>query len=398
MIKSNESHSKAAAIKIPFYKRAVFTFSGAHFLNDLVTTGMVPALVVLYKQDLVLNYTQASLIVLISYLTSSVSQPLFGAMADKKPRVWLFTGGVFLSIMGLSLTGAAPSFGWLLFFIALSGLGSGAFHPEASRGTHLAAGSQKGLSQAIFQVGGNAGQAFGPLMIPLFLIHTGIHGLLWLIPLAILSIPVTAQILGWMGEKVKENSQKKKEIPGKNNIPGVIILVLIIILRSWCQIGVVVFLPFYLKGLSIEQSELLNFVFVGAGALGTFIGGIWSDKIGFKRLLVVSLFSATPFALLFPHLTGVLSVMDLLLFGLSVLSSFSVTVVYMQMLLPRNIAAASGLAIGFGVGAGGIGSVLMGGLSDMAGVAAVFSVLSVLPLAAGLLAIFLPSDRLKLAR
>ena len=378
---------------LPIYRRAVFTISGAHFLNDLVTTGMVPALVVLYKQAFQLNYTQSTLIVLVSYITSSVAQPLFGMFTDRHPRVWWFTIGVFLSITGLALTGIAPSLPWLLLFVGISGLGSGAFHPEASRGTHLASGGKKGLAQAIFQVGGNSGQAVGPLMIPLFLVHTGIKGLVWFLPVAILSLLYTGQLLRWLNRSVKETSKSQMQLQGENNLTGVILLSAIIILRSWCQIGVVVFLPFYLHHLSIQASETLNFVFVGAGALGTFIGGMWSDRLGLKRLLLLSMFVATPFAILFPYLSGFLSYVDLLLFGFSVLSSFSVTVVYMQKLLPKNIALASGLSIGFGVGAGGIGSIFMGSLSDMWGVSIVFGILSLLPLLGGIIAIFLPSDR-----
>ncbi len=164
-----------------------------------------------------------------------------------------------------------------------------------------------------------------------------------------------------------------------------------IILRSWCQVGVVVFLPFFLHE-SLEASEWLNFVFVGAGALGTFIGGIWSDKIGMKRLLVGSMFAATPFAILLPYVHGVFALLDLLLFGFSVLASFAVSVVYMQRLLPRNIAMASGLSIGFGVGAGGIGATFMGSISDVFGVPAVFTVISMLPLIAAVIGLFLPSD------
>ncbi len=196
----------------PFFRRALFTFSGAHFLNDLVTTGMVPALVVMYKHALHLNYTQSTLIVLVSYFTSSVTQPVFGMLTDRKPRVWLFSLGVFLSIAGLSLTAIVPSLPWLLVFIALSGFGSGVFHPEASRGTHFASGYKKGLAQAIFQVGGNAGQAFGPLMIPLFLVHTGIHGLIWLLPVALLSLILTAPP-AWLDEQ----QSAKYPAPEKRN-------------------------------------------------------------------------------------------------------------------------------------------------------------------------------------
>lgn len=380
----------------PLFRRGVYTFSGSHFFNDLVTTGMVPALVVLYKQAFHLNYTQSTLIVLMSYLTSSVSQPLFGMFADRKPRVWLFSAGLFCSIMGLALTGFAHSLPWLLLFISISGLGSGAFHPEASRGTHLASGSKKVLAQAIFQVGGNSGQAFGPLIVSLFVTHSGIHGLLWFIPIALLSLFLTGQILPWLGKKLEDSKvNKKKEMKGSNNILGAWLLSFVIVLRSWCQIGVVVFLPFYLHNLSIQQSEILSFVFVGAGALGTFLGGVWSGKAGMKRLLVFSMLIATPFALIFPHVHGVLSVIDLLLFGFSVLSSFSVSVVFMQRMLPQNIGLASGLAIGLGVGAGGIGSVFMGGISDILGVTAVFTFLSLLPLAGSIIAFFLPNDRLE---
>lgn len=391
------NHSTASAQSIPkdvpIYRRAIYTFSASHFLNDLVTTGMVPALIVLYKEALHLSFTQSSFIVLISYITSSISQPLFGMLTDRKPRVWLFSAGVFASICGLAMTGVVSSFGWLLFFIAISGLGSGAFHPEASRGAHLASGTHKGHAQAIFQVGGNAGQAFGPLVIPLLLVHTGLKGLLWLIPLAIISILLTTQMLSWMNKQIKAAAAKRKEIAGKNNIPGAILLIAVIILRSWCQLGVVVFLPFYMSHLTIAASETLNFVFVFAGALGTFVGGIWSDHIGLKRLMVASMLVATPVALLLPYVSGFWTVVVLLIFGFSVLASFSVTVVYMQKLLPKNIALASGLSIGAGVGAGGIGSVFMGSVADMFGVTAVFTILSLLPLVGAVLSFFLPNDR-----
>ncbi len=372
--------------------RALYTFGGAHFLNDLVTAGLVPALVVMYKGSLHLTYVQSTLIVFVSYLTSSVSQPLFGLAADRAPRVWLFSLGVLLSIGGLSLTGVAPSLPWLLFFIGLSGLGSGIFHPEASRGTHLAAGSKPGLAQSIFQVGGNAGQAVGPLLVPLFLVRTGIHGLIWLLPLAFLSLLLTGQILPWLGRRVRDAGPRGgRQLDGENNLSGVVLLASMIVLRSWCQLGVVVFLPFYLHHLSLAASETLNFVFVGAGAVGTLIGGTLSDTLGRKWLVVASMMLATPFALVFSHLTGALRVIDLLLFGFSVLSSFSVTVVYMQRLLPKNVALASGLSIGFSIGAGGIGSLFLGGLSDAFGVAAVFTLLSFLPLAGGILGLFLPN-------
>jgi len=374
-----------------FYPRALVTFGGAHFLNDLVTTGLVPALVVLYKEAFQLSYTESSLIVLVSYMTSSISQPLFGIWTDKRPREIFLSLGVFLSILGLALTAIATSLPLLLVCIAISGLGSGMFHPEASRGTHLAAGGNKGLAQAIFQVGGNAGQAFGPLMIPLFLASTGIQGLLWFIPVAFLSLLFTFPILNWLKKGVQNSlAVRTKLTSGKNDVRGAIILILVILLRSWCQVGVVVFLPFFYGDLSLKTSELLNFLFVGSGAVGTFVGGLLSDKIGLKRILAYSMFLSSPFALLLPHVKGFWIVVVLLLFGFIVLSSFSVGVVYMQKLLPKNIAMASGLTIGFGVGTGGIGAVFMGGLADFFDVNKVFILLSFLPLIGGIIALLLP--------
>ena len=184
-----------------------------------------------------------------------------------------------------------------------------------------------------------------------------------------------------------------KKIAGKNRPFSAALLVLIITLRSFCQVGVVIFLPFYLTDMGLEKVEILNFLFVGAGALGTLIGGISSDRIGMKRILVSSMALATPFSLLFAYLDGVLAIIDLFLFGFFVLSSFSVSVVYMQRLLPQNVALASGLSIGFGVGAGGIGSIIMGGMSDLFGVNTVFILLSLLPLIGAFLSIFLPSEK-----
>lgn len=384
---------QSALAKQKFNPKAISTFSLSHFLNDLVTTGMVPALVVLYKQAFQLTYTQGTMIVLVSYLTSSITQPLFGILTDKKPKVWFYPLGVFLSVAGLALTGIAPSFLWLLLFVAISGFGSGIFHPEASRGTHLAAGDRKGFSQALFQVGGNAGQAFGPLMIPLFLIFTGIEGLIWLLPVAFLSLLITVPYVPWLKENAQRMKKSTQKLMGRNRPFAATLLVVIITLRSFCQVGVVIFLPFYLTDMSLEKVEVMNFLYVGAGALGTLIGGMISDRIGLKRILVGSMALATPFSLIFAYLEGVWAIIVLFLFGFFVLSSFSVTVVYMQRLLPQNVALASGLSIGFGVGAGGIGSIIMGGLSDLFGVETVFILLSLLPLIGAMLSLFLPGDR-----
>ncbi|WP_430734202.1 MFS transporter [Fodinisporobacter ferrooxydans] len=367
----------------------------AHMVNDLMTTGLVPALLPLYKHAFHLNYTQTGLIVFMSYLTSSVMQPIFGYFTDRKPKLWLLPAGVFLSCLGLALSGIAPSLPWVLVFVAISGLGSGAFHPEASRGAHLAAGRGKGLAQAIFQVGGNAGQAFGPLMIPLFLMATGIRGVMWFLALGVFVFVVLWRLLPWYRMRMEQEQKRKRTIEGNNRIWAVILLVFVVILRSWCQIGVSGFLPFFYQQqhMSLNTAELFNFLFLGAGAVGTFIGGTMSDRIGKKWLLLGSMLLSAPFAFLLPKLHGTLAAIDLIAFGFLVLSSFAVTVVYCQMLLPKNIAMASGLMIGFGVGAGGIGATMLGWITDHFGVGAVFDFIVLLPLLGAIISAFLVNDQ-----
>ncbi len=391
-----DTAQQSMSAKRPMSKGKVWTFSTTHMMNDLVTTGIVPALLPLYQQAFGLTYTQSGLIILASYITSSVMQPLFGAWTDRKPMVWMLPLGVFISVMGLALTGWAPSYGWVLFLIALSGLGSGIFHPEASRGTHFASGNTKGLAQAIFQVGGERRPSFGTVDDSVVF---GLYGKrrAHLVQRAGSDRALPAmRLLPWYKEQVSRSQAAKKQSKGKNHWTGVFWLVIVITLRSWCQVGVSAFLPFFFlhqMNMSYSQAEVLNFVFLGAGALGTFIGGALSDYLGIKRWLVGSLLASVPFAVWLPYAQGVSMWLVIFLFGFFVLSSFAVTVVYMQKLLPRNIAMASGLAIGFGVGAGGIGATLMGYLIDLFGVPTILSFISALPILAALCAFMVPDER-----
>ncbi|WP_309228315.1 MFS transporter [Virgibacillus saliphilus] len=377
-------------------KRELYSLGTSHFINDLMTSGIVPALLPLYKYAFDLSYTQAGAILLVSNLTSSVMQPLFGQFTDKNPKTWFLPLGVFLTGLGLAATGFMPTYSLLLVMIAISGLGSGIFHPEASRGAHLAAGEAKGTAQAIFQVGGNFGQAAGPLMIPLFLLATGIKGLGWFALVGLVGVLIIMKIMPWYKQKLRESqNSKKKTIHGKRNLPGLVGLTSVVILRSWTQIGMAAFLPFfYLQNdIPLQLGDLYTFLFLAAGAVGTFFGGKFSDTISHKWLLFGSMFLTIPFAWILPQATGVMAIIILFLFGFFVLSSFAVTVVYGQMMLPNNIGLASGLMIGFGVGAGGIGSTIMGWISDNFGVSLVFDLFVIIPIVASIITLFLPGEK-----
>ncbi|MFC4619831.1 MFS transporter [Camelliibacillus cellulosilyticus] len=374
---------------------ALWRLGGAHFINDLMTTGIVPALMPLYKQAFHLSYTQAGAIVLISSLVSSVMQPIFGMVTDRFPKPWLLPLGTLITGTGLAATGLVPSYPILLAAIAVSGLGSGLFHPEASRGAHLAAGNAKGTAQAIFQVGGNFGQAVGPLMLPLFLLSTGVKGLLWFFLFGALGALLTGKLVPWYRDRLIEGKRRKKALKGKKHIPGIIFLTIVVILRSWTQIGVAGFLPFFYlqQHIPLRIGDMLTFLFLVAGAIGTFLGGRFSDTIDYKWLLFGSMALTIPFAWLLPHAHGIWTILVLLIFGFLVLSSFAVTVVYGQKMLPDNVGLASGLMIGLGVGAGGIGATFMGWISDQFGVGFVFDLFVFLPLLGAFFTLFIPSNK-----
>lgn len=377
-------------------RKELYSIGSSHFINDLMTTGIVPALLPLYKEAFQLTYTQAGAIMLVSTLASSVMQPLFGMFTDKYPKSWYLPFSVLLTGLGLAFSGFVHSYAMLLLMIALSGLGSGIFHPEASRGAHLAAGNAKGAAQAIFQVGGNFGQAVGPLMIPLFLLATGIKGLGWFALLGLFGCLLLLNIMPWYRERLEnERLNRKKQTAGKRHIIGLAGLTTVVILRSWTQIGVAAFLPFYYlqQNISLAVADVYTFLFLGAGAVGTYLGGRYSDYISHKWLLFGSMFLTIPFAWLLPHVSGMMAIVILVLFGFFVLSSFVVTVVYGQMMLPNNIGLASGLMIGFAVGAGGVGATFMGWLSDRFGVEFIFDLFVVVPIVAAIITLFLPSEK-----
>lgn len=376
-------------------KRYVYTIGGSHLLNDMMTVGIVPALMPLYKEAFNLSYTQTGLIVLVSYLTSSVMQPVFGYFTDKNPKPLALLFGVFLTGLGLSLTGYVQNYYLLLLCVAISGLGSGIFHPESNRAVFLASGNERGKSQAIYQVGGNSGQALGALIIPLYLLSTGLKGMWVFLVLGILSIFMTLWMMPWYKEQLKYNIKLKKNFQGESYPLGLILLLISVILRSWVQIGVAGFLPFYLqqKGMSLHKAEMFTFIFLGAGAIATYLGGRLSDYTSRKSILLWSLILSIPFSIMLPFVNGVLAIITVLLFGFTILSSFAVTVVYGQMLLPNKVSMVSGLLIGFGVGAGGIGATIFGTISDAYGVNVVMYIFTFLIILAAVIVLFIPDDK-----
>ncbi|MBX6394206.1 MAG: MFS transporter, partial [Alicyclobacillaceae bacterium] len=339
--------------------KALWIVSLGHFLND-VMTNLVPSLLPLFQAHLGLTYVQLGVLILVANLTSSMVQPLIGAWTDKRPRHWMLPAGVFVAGVGAAALGFAPGYGWLLALVALLGAGSAAFHPEASRAAHLAAGARKGTAQSVFQVGGNAGQAVAPLVVATLFVHTGLQGSVWLLVPAMVAAGALATIVPWYRERaVVQRSQARRTAEGRGAVGGMILLLLVVTLRSWMHAGLSGFLPLYyvnVRGISTSVAELYTALFLTAGALGTFLGGPLSDRFGRRRLIVLSMVGAIPFALILPYTRGIWAAVDVFLLGFIVLSTFAVTVVFGQQLMPGRVGMVSGLMIGLAIGMGGVGA------------------------------------------
>lgn len=377
------------------YLRILILIGSAHFLNDLMTS-VVPSMLPILQKNLALSYTQLGTVVMVSTVTASLFQPIIGLVVDKKPFPWVLPISALFFGIGLYGLGSSTSFSMILMMVAFIGLGSATFHPEGSRVAHLASGVKKGMGQSVFQVGGNAGQAVGPLMIPLLFIPFGLKGAHWLVSIVIISCIILIFVSRWyktfQSQIVKKNRLSTHE---QKRYGALSLLVTVVCMRSWIHSGISSFLPVYytnILGLSLTSSEVHLFVFLFSGAIGTFFGGVLSDYIGKKNVLIFSMVGCIPFMIILPYLHGFWSYVNVFILGFISLSSFAVTVVYAHYLLPGKIGLVSGLMIGFAIGMGGIGASVLGGLADKIGLGLILQLFAIIPLFGWVLSIWLPND------
>ncbi|MDR3362420.1 MAG: MFS transporter [Desulfovibrio sp.] len=367
----------------------------AHCLND-TTQWIIIALYPFFKELFSLTLTEIGMLSFAYQMSASALQPLVGLYTDKHPRPFALPAGMSVTLGGLLIMSFAPGYGWLLFAAVLLGVGSAVFHPEASRVAHLASAGRYGLAQSLFQAGGNAGQAVGPL-IAFFVIQHGQHSLAAFsaIPLAAIAALVVISRRAAAPSKPARTEKVLREAPPLT--PAVIRAVAILfILMSSKQVYTVClsnYLTFYLMnkfGVSAADSQLYLFLFLGAIAAGAIVGGPVGDRIGRKWVIWFSILGAAPFALALPHLGLSGTTVMLLVVGFVMASSFSAILVFAQELMPGHIGAVAGLFFGLSFGLGGVGAVALGKLADIAGVDTVYILCSFLPLI-GLLTAFLPA-------
>src|SRR5690554_552495 len=378
----------------------LFAISFSHMLNDTIQS-LIPAIYPLVKDSFSLSFSQVGLITLVFQMSSSILQPLVGALTDKKPFPYALPVGMGFSLIGLVLLSMAGSFYVVLLSVGLIGVGSSVFHPEASRMAHAASGGKRGLAQSIFQVGGNAGSSFGPLLAALIVAPFGQFNVIYFSLAALIAIIVLYRIGGWYKPKaLRAHVLKKHKVevekspyPKKTVIWSVVILLLLIFSKYFYLASITSYFTFYLIdkfSLSIQGSQIHLFMFLFAVAAGTMIGGPIGDRIGRKYVIWASILGAAPFALALPYADLFWTTILSTIIGFVIASAFSAILVYAQELLPGKIGMVSGLFFGFAFGMGGIGSALLGQLADLTSISYVYFVCSFLPLL-GLVAGFLPN-------
>jgi FSR family fosmidomycin resistance protein-like MFS transporter len=372
--------------------------SFSHFLNDMLQS-LIPAIYPQLKDTFSLSFTQIGLITLTYQLSASLLQPAVGLYTDRHPKPYSLAIGMGCTLTGLLALSIAPSYALLLIAVGLVGTGSSIFHPESSRVARMASAGQYGLAQSIFQVGGNAGTAMGPLLAALIVIPYGRHSLAWFSLAALLAICILYRVGGWYKRRQQRDGLRKKvqvstqpEIRFRSVAWTMSILLVLIFSKFFYLASLNSYYIFYLIhkfGVSVKSGQIHLFVFLFGAALGTIMGGPIGDRIGRKRVIWGSILGVAPFTLLLPYVslfwTGPLT----FVIGMMLASAFPAIVVYAQELFPGKVGMVSGLFFGLAFGMAGVGAALLGKLADLRSIEYVYHLCSFLPLL-GLAAAFLP--------
>lgn len=386
-------------------KKVLSLLGTGHAVTD-INQGALPMMLAFLQPIFALSQLQVGIVMLAFNLSSSVIQPIFGIFSDRFKAAWLVPAGCLLAGVGMSLTGFSPNYLFLLIASLISGFGVAAYHPEGSKYARFASGERKASGMSLFSVGGNIGFAAGPVLASFFFGLAGFSG-----SLGFLVLNGSMALLLWIylssitGTEVNSPGQTVKV--NVNNNPGIntqelknpyitipmVILILVIIMRSFVHFGMVTFLPqYYVNYLHHNEgyAATMTSLFLFAGAFGTLVGGPAADRWGLKNIIMGSMALLVPLLYAFVNLSGIWSTIFVALIGFTVISTFAVTVVLGQEIMPDNVGLASGLTLGFAIGMGGVGATLLGWVADQWGLPAVFEVMMIFPVIGLLLTLFLP--------
>ena len=366
-----------------------------HLTVDTIQ-GSLPALLPFLKATFALSYAAAGTVMLMATVTSSVIQPLFGYLSDQSARRWILPASVALAGIGLALTGFTRSYPVLLGFVVLMGLGVAAWHPEGYRTASNVAGDRKATGVSWFSLGGNVGIALGPPVITLLVTTFGLAGSLGLlIPAGLVALLLMAA-LPMLSVPARPRAASVAA-PEARNMPGAMaILIVVVMLRSWTQLGFTTFVPFYYVDYLKADPRIVGpllFVFLGAGALGTIAAGPVADRFGARPFMVWACLLAAPLSVGFLLTRGALAFVMLGAVGFMLISTFTVSVVLGQAYLPRNLGMASGMIVGFAIGTGGLGVAALGGVADRWGLPLALWLTALMPVGGFAASLFLPEPK-----
>ncbi|MCL4676836.1 MAG: MFS transporter [Pararhodobacter sp.] len=373
----------------------ILSIALCHFINDVMQS-VLAASYPLLRDEFGLSFTQIGLMSLAFMGTASVLQPLVGIITDKRPFPQSLTVGMGSTMLGLLLLAKAPSYPFLLAGAALIGIGSAVFHPEASRVARAAAGRRFGTAQSLFQVGGNAGHAAGPLLTAFIVVPMGRPSVAWFAVLAMIGMTILSQVGRWYAnqerKKRKAAPARGHGLPRRRIVITITLLAFLVFTKNAYMASIGAFYTFFLIerfALSTQDAQLMLFLFLAASAAGVIIGGPIGDRIGTRAVIWVSILGVLPFTLALPHVdlfwTGVMTVF----IGLTLSSAFPAIIVFAQELVPGRVGLIAGVFFGMAFGIGGIAAAGLGVLGDSYGIEFVYQVCAYLP-ALGILAAFLP--------
>ena len=392
-----EAPSRAASWVQPTVIAVLLAISFSHLLNDTIQA-LIPSIYPLLRESYHLTFAQLGWITFTFQCTASLFQPLVGWTLDRKPLPHSLAVGMGLSLIGLLALSVANNFGLILLSAAMVGLGSAIFHPEASRVAHMAAGMRRGFAQSLFQLGGNAGTALGPLLAAIIIVSRGLGHIAWFSLLALVGVIVLWKIGTWQRNNYhrivyKAHPVGHRPLPRSRVILSLGVLVALVFSKYVYLTSLTSYYTFYLIdrfSVSIRTSQLFLFVFLFSVALGTIVGGPVGDRIGRKRVIWFSILGVAPFSLALPHVGLVATAVLTVFIGMILASAFSAIIVYAQEMVPGKVGMVAGLFFGLAFGSAGVGSAALGQLADHTSIEFVFAVCAFLPLI-GLLTAFLPN-------
>ena len=388
--------------------KVLLAISFCHLLNDTVQS-LLPAIYPLLRNNFHLDFGQVGLIAFTSTFTASLLQPLVGLYSDRRHQPYLLALGMGVTLVGLLTLSRAPGYATVLLAAGLVGVGSAVFHPESSRVARMASGGLHGTAQSVFQVGGNAGSALGPLLAA-YVLPKGQASIAWFSLLALLAIILLIDIGAWTARR-RATQSHPNAAPSSGNVAAfashphlnltrkkitvsLVVLIILMFSKFFYLASLTSYYTFYLMDkfhVSVQSAQIYLFVFLGAVAAGTFFGGPVGDRLGRKFVIWYSILGVLPFTLALPYAnllwTAILSV----IIGLILASAFSTILVFAQELVPGKIGTVSGFFFGLAFGLGGIGAALLGKLADLTSINFVYHVCSFLP-ALGILTAFLPNQ------